>query len=134
MPCSCIQCDQCLLHPVNTFHKCLKKKITCSDCDSIITSAFKNYTKCVVGGSISRDGKKLVMKYALGMENSIMNIHLNTFQNELMLPHEFLSSKKQQIIDEINPLLKKYFPGTAKIYFFFILKMRKLQEDTTYAF
>ena len=81
IPCPCIQCDLCLIHyPFNTFHKCLKKRNICTDCNNVITSASKNCTNCFVGGSFNHV-KKLIMKYSLGMENCIMDIHLNTYQN-----------------------------------------------------
>ena len=134
IPCPCIQCDLCLMHyPLNTFHKCLKKRNICTDCNNVITSASKNCTKCFVGGSFNHV-KKLIMKYSLGMENCIMDIHLNTYQNEMLSPQEFLSIHKPLIINEINPLLKEHFVGSTKIYFFFIMKMQKLEEDTSYEF
>ena len=125
IPCPCIQCDLCLIHyPFNTFHKCLKKRNICTDCNNVITSASKNCTKCFVGGSFNHV-KKLIMKYSLGMENCIMDIHLNTYQNEMLSPQEFLSIHKPLIINEINPLLKEHFVGSTKIYFFFIMNMQK---------
>ena len=52
----------------------------------------------------------------------------------MLSPQEFLSIHKPLIINEINQLLKEHFVGSIKIYFFFIMKMQKLEEDTSYEF
>ena len=85
------------------------------------------------GAHISTKPKKLVLKYALGMEKSLMDIYLNTNQN-ILFPHEFILAKKEQIMNEINPLIKKYFTVSAKINFYFTSKMQKLHEDVTYEY
>ena len=97
------------------------------------------YCKCsnkiVEGGQASKtEPKKLIMKYAVGMEGSIMDIHLNTNQNKLLLPHEYIWNKRRDILAEINPLIKQYFGSIAKLYFFFNLLMQKLNENKTYEY
>ena len=164
IPCSCIQCSDCsLYYLVGVDHKCAKKKNTCGKCYNSIISASKKclycelnaknvvcadcpltfnesnpvYCKCeknVVGGRVKGETKNLILKYAFGMDKCTMDIYINTNQNELLTPHEFLLSKKHRIMDEINPLIKKHFTSCAKIYFYFSLKMQKLCEDSTYEY
>ena len=78
--------------------------------------------------------EKLILKYSFGCNKSLMDIYLNTNQDEIHLPHEFLEAYKQQILEEINPLLKKNFGNCAKIYFYFSLNMQKLSENDTTEF
>ena len=68
------------------------------------------------------------------MDNSVLNIYLNTTQKELLPPHGFLLKYKNKIITEINPMIKKNFATSAKNYFYFSMKMQKLLENGSYNF
>ena len=52
----------------------------------------------------------------------------------MLTPHGYLSVFKKDIVCEINPRIKRNFAISAKISFYFDLKMQKLLEDGTFKF
>ena len=139
-----IICKSCNYVIISYSKKCLDceykvKKSVCIMCPlSFNDKKIPIYCSCssniVLGGThINTKPKNLVLKYALGMEKSLMDIYLNTNQT-MLFPHEFILTEKDQIMNEINPLIKKYFTTSAKINFYFTSKMQKLHEDATYEY
>ena len=137
----CKSCNQVI---ISYSKKCLDcefnvKKSVCRRCPlSFKDNKIPIYCSCstdivLAGARINTKPKKLVLKYALGMEKSLMDIYLNTNQN-ILFPQEFILAKKEQIMNEINPLIKKYFRSSSKINFYLTSKMRKLHEDGTYEY
>ena len=101
----------------------------CAICPLTFNETNPVYCKCekkVVNGRVKGETKKIIMKYAFGMDKCIMDIYINTNQNELLTPHEFLLSKKHRIMDEINPLIKKHFTSCIKIFSIFLLKGKNI--------
>ena len=86
------------------------------------------------GAKIPSIPENLILKYGFGMENSVLDLHLNTQSNLVYTPHGYLSVFKKDIIREINPIIKRNFATSAKISFFFDLKMQKLHEDGSHKF
>ena len=88
----------------------------------------------IVGGRVPSHPEKIVLRYAFGMDKSLLDIHLNTKQKLVFTLHGYLSQYKQKIMREINPKIKNYFATSAKIWFFFSMKMQKLNEDGSYIY
>ena len=87
-----------------------------------------------MGGRVPSHPEKIVLRYAYGMEKSLLDIHLNTKHDLVFTPHGYLSQYKQKIMSEINPRIKKNFATSAKIWFFFSMKIQKLNEDGIYIY
>ena len=80
------------------------KELICKIC-SLTFDEEKNpiYCSCtntnIEGGRPSdSEPVNLVTKYAVGMENSIMDIHLNPNFNKIWFPHEYILNKKKHIL------------------------------------
>ena len=79
------------------------KNVVCADYPLTFNEFNPVYCKCeknVVGGRVKGETKNLILKYDFGMEKCIMDIYINTKQNELLMPHEFLLNKKHRIMEK----------------------------------
>ena len=103
-------------------------------CPLLIDDGKSVYCKCdnIIGGGggeILAKPQKIIVKYAYGMDKAILDLYLNTHQEELHAPHNYLSEFKEDIIREINSKIREDFATSAKISFYFDMKMQKLMED-----
>ena len=121
MACGCSPCPDCLIYlPVGKVHRCTKMRNICIDCNNVIISFSKSCLYCVtnkkknicdqcplsfqgklpvlcqcnniVGGQANYE--KMILKYSFGCNKSLMDIYLNTNQDEIHFPHEFLEAYK----------------------------------------
>ena len=94
------------------------------------------YCECanIRGAKIPSIPENLILKYGFGLENSVLDLHLNTQLDLVYTPYGYLNFFKNDIIREINLRIKRNFATYAKISFYFDLKMQKLLEDGSYKF
>ena len=117
-------CHDCNNYIISQSKKCLlceleKQKRICKKCPLLIKEGESIYCECAnVSGSgrIKAQAKKLILKYAFAMNNTILDIYLNTQPYSLFTPQGYLTQFKQKIMREINPLIKKKF-ATSAIFF-----------------
>ena len=118
-------CHDCNNYIISQSKKCLlceleNQKRICKKCPLLIKEGESIYCECANvsgGGRIKTQAKKLILKYAFGMNNSILDIYLNTQPYLLFTPHGYLTHFKQKIMREINPLIKKKFATSANFFF-----------------
>ena len=89
-------CDECNNGIISHSKKCIfcelkKQKNICTKCPLVIKEGKTIYCVCgnIGGGRVHSHNKKLVSKYAFGMDNSVLDIYLNTSQNELLTLHGY---------------------------------------------
>ena len=75
-----------------------KQKTVCAKCPLLIKEGKSVYCDCanILDDRVHSHPKKLVSKYAFGMDNSVLGIYLNTSQKELLTPHGFFVTIQAQ--------------------------------------
>ena len=119
-------CHECNNYIISFSKKCLlceleKQKTICKKCPLLIKEKESVYCGCanVVGGRIKPPKTKLIIKYAFSMNDTILDMYLNTQSHLIFTPHGYLIQFKRKIMREINPLIKKTFCHFGKNLFLF---------------